>query len=91
MDVADALKLFVMVEYDGWVRELAPEEAEGLAKDWSGGHGARPYIKSAYDERTGAGSLSGFLHRRRLPAHVVVHPWIFIDGVRIRDDELENS
>ena len=59
---------YVYVEAHGSAREVHPDERDYLEKEFRGGDGAAPYIKSSYEERNGWGDLSGYLERSRLPA-----------------------
>jgi hypothetical protein len=63
---------FVYVKDDGSVRELTDDEKVYLRVRFSGGDGARPYIKTSYDMLTSDGKLRGYLYREMVP-----------DGVRI--------
>lgn len=65
---------FVYVNQDGSVRELSPGEQSYLSEQFSGGDGARPYIKSRYESSDGWGSQSGFLERRRTPSRIRIQP-----------------
>ena len=56
------------------MRELSPAEQIYLSKEYSGGDSGRPYVKSSYESRDGWGSLSGFLERRKVPAHIKISP-----------------
>ena len=65
---------YVYVNQDGTVRELSEMERDYLSEDFSGGDGGRPYIKWAYTDVDGWGSLSGFLARDKVPAGIAVQP-----------------
>ncbi|NNE82418.1 MAG: hypothetical protein HKN28_00450 [Alphaproteobacteria bacterium] len=65
---------FVYVNQDGSARELSPGERTYLSEEISGGDSGRPYIKSGYTSRDGWGSLSGFIERHKLPAHIKILP-----------------
>ena len=54
---------YVYVEKDGTVRELDNEEIEYLQTDFKLGDGARPYIKSNYEQLAPDKKISGFLQR----------------------------
>ena len=43
------------VEVDGTARELHADERAYLETDFEGGDGARPYVKSKYEQRDGSG------------------------------------
>lgn len=58
---------YVYVENEGTVRELDEEEQEYLNEKFHPNDGARPYIKSHYDQLTPDGKLHGYLPRRRVP------------------------
>lgn len=62
----------VYVEADGAARELSQDEADLLDTPFHPCDGARPWIKSSYDERGGDGRMNGFLKRARLPRGVTV-------------------
>jgi len=59
---------------DGSLRELSPAERTYLSKEFSGGDSGRPYVKSGLKSRDGWGSLSGFIERRDVPAHIEISP-----------------
>lgn len=65
---------FVYVEVDGTARELHADERAYLETDFEGGDGARPYVKSKYEQRDGSGGLSGYLRRSKLPAGASIKP-----------------
>ena len=65
---------YVYVNQDGSARELSPDERDYLQQEFSGADGGRPYVKDLYEARDGWGSLSGFLARGKLPAHIPVQP-----------------
>jgi hypothetical protein len=65
---------FVYVNQDGSVRELSANEREYLSKDFSGGDGDRPLIKTSYESRDGWASLSGFMWRNLVPKSVRIEP-----------------
>ena len=58
---------YVYVEKDGTVRELDNEEIQYLQTDFKLGDGARPYIKSNYEQLAPDKKISGFLHRSKVP------------------------
>jgi hypothetical protein len=74
---------FVLVLYDGSVRELAPDEKARLNKKFNPGDSGRPYIKSRYDERNGWGRLDGYLLRKLLPAGIALGKPILLGGQEI--------
>ena len=59
---------------DGSARELTAGEQEYLSETFSGGDGARPYIKFRYESLTPDGRIVGFLERRQLPAGIEIQP-----------------
>ena len=65
---------FVYVEADCTARELHADERTYLETDFEGGDGARPYIKSKYEQRDGSGDLRGYLRRSKLPAGASIKP-----------------
>ncbi len=65
---------YVYVNQDGSVRELSPNEQKYLNEKFSPGDGGRPYIKSSYKSLDGWGSMSGFLHRKKVPDNVTITP-----------------
>jgi hypothetical protein len=64
----------VWIDDDGSVRELTEAEKTYVDTDFSPFDGARPYIKSRYDQRNALSKLRGFLQRKQLPAGMAVHP-----------------
>jgi hypothetical protein len=42
--------------------------------EFSPSDGARPYIKSDYQERTAFGAINGFIDRKKVPAYIPVNP-----------------
>lgn len=65
---------YIYVNTDGSARELHEGERRYLETEFQGGDGAMPYVKDTYDERDGAGKISGYLSRAELPAGVTIHP-----------------
>ena len=65
---------YVFVNPDGSARELSADEQEYLNTEFSGGDGARPYIKIRYESLTPDGRMIGFLERRQLPAGIEIQP-----------------
>jgi len=70
--IADPLRYYVYVEEDGSARNLTADEASYLGETFHPADGARPYIKNSYKALTPDRSISGFLPRHKLPAHVAV-------------------
>ena len=64
----------VYIEADGTARELSQAEKTYVDTDFSPFDGARPYIKSSYEQRNGWGEIKGFLHRKELPPNMPVSP-----------------
>ena len=58
---------FVYVENDGTVRELDNDEIDYLKMEFVSTDGARPYIKSTYEQLTPDNKRLGFLHRSKVP------------------------
>ncbi len=69
-NAGDAL---VYVQEDGSVRELTEAEKNYVEREYSPLDGARPYIKSRYQERTAWGN-QGYLLRAHVPDGVAIHP-----------------
>ena len=63
---------FVYVENDGTVRELDKEEIDYLQTEFEPTDGARPYIKSNYDQLTPDKKILGFLHRSKVPKEMEI-------------------
>jgi hypothetical protein len=67
-------EVLVFIDDDGSARELTDAEQAYVDADFSPFDGARPYIKSRYDQRNALGELRGFLQRQLLPAGLPVRP-----------------
>jgi hypothetical protein len=65
---------YVCVNDDGTVRELSTIEQEYLTTEFSPGDGDRPYIKSHFEALDGWNSISGYIERRQVPAHIPIQP-----------------
>ncbi len=63
---------FVYVENDGTVRELDKEEIDYLQTEFEPSDGARPYIKSSYDQLTPDKKILGFLRRSEVPKEIEI-------------------
>ncbi|MCK0108905.1 hypothetical protein MWU58_06350 [Flavobacteriaceae bacterium S0825] len=63
---------YVYVENDGTVRELDNEEIEYLRTEFEPTDGARPYIKSSYNQLTPDNKISGFLQRNKVPKNIEI-------------------
>lgn len=61
---------YVYVENDGKVRELNHEEIDYLQAEFEPTDGARPYIKSNYEQLTPDNKVLGFLHRSKVPENI---------------------
>ena len=66
-------EVLVFIDNDGSARELTDAEKTYVDADFSPFDGARPYIKSRYNQRNALGELRGFLQRKQLPAGTAVH------------------
>ena len=64
----------VYVNEDGSVRELTEPEKKYVDTEFLPFDGARPYIKSHYQQRNGWGALQGFLQRDGVPDEVPIAP-----------------
>ena len=64
----------VWINVDGSARELTDAEKKYVDTEFSPFDGARPYIKSRYDQRNGWGELSGYLERKLVPDGVHINP-----------------
>ncbi len=64
----------IYVNDDGSARELTDVEKEYVDTDFLPFDGARPYMKSRYEQRTPSGALRGYLQRSLLPPDVPVKP-----------------
>lgn len=63
---------YVYIQKDGSARELHPSEREYLETPFHFGDGARPYVKSTYEERNGWSDVNGFLERARVPKQIQI-------------------
>jgi hypothetical protein len=66
---------YVYIEDDGSAREIDDEDIEYLKTKFEPTDGARPYIKSGYDELTPDNKISGFILRRRVPKRIKIKPF----------------
>lgn len=64
----------VFVSEEGKVYELEEGDRRYMEEPFHPGDGARPYVKSRYDEKNGWGNLRGFLRRSDLPKGIEVAP-----------------
>ena len=63
---------YVYVEEDGSVRELYNDEVEYLNTEFSPADGARPYIKTFYNDKTPDKKLWGFILRKKVPKRILI-------------------
>lgn len=63
---------FVYVENDGTVRELDEEKIDYLETEFEPTDGAKPYVKSSYDQLTPDNKILGFLHRSKVPKDIEI-------------------
>lgn len=63
----------VYVNEDGSVRELTEAEKKYVDTEFSPLDGARPYIKTRYEDRTAWG-IQGYLPRIQVPDGMFIHP-----------------
>ena len=59
---------YVFVNADGTVRELHESERTYLETPFYPTDGARPYVKSSYDQKDGWGGMEGFCPRSVIPS-----------------------
>jgi len=64
----------VRIAADGTLWELTDAEKAYVDKDFSPFDGARPNIKSKYQDRTALGDISGFIDRDKAPPGMPVSP-----------------
>lgn len=58
---------YVVVENDGSIRDVTPDEQAYLEEEFEPTDSGRPYIKSRYGELTPDGKIGGYLERRDVP------------------------
>jgi hypothetical protein len=63
---------WVYVTHDGVVRELTSDELDYLREDWDRTDSDRPYVKTAYQDLDGWGSIGGFCLRSGVPDDLVI-------------------
>ena len=68
----NASEILVYINDDGSARELSETEKKYVDTEFSPLDGARPYIKTRYEQRNGWGNLSGFLQRKDVPVGMPV-------------------
>jgi hypothetical protein len=66
--------VLVRIDVDGSVWELTNAEKSYVDTEFSPFDGARPYIKSEYQERTASGAINGFIDRKKIPLGIPVNP-----------------
>jgi hypothetical protein len=66
--------MLVWIDADGSARELTDAEKKYVDTKFSPFDGARPYVKSHYEQRNGWGELSGYLQRKEVPEPVPINP-----------------
>jgi hypothetical protein len=69
----NASEVLVYVNDDGSARELNETEKKYVDTEFSPLDGARPYIKTHYEQRNGWGNLSGFLQRKDVPVGMPIN------------------
>jgi hypothetical protein len=69
----NASEVLVHINVDGTARELTEAEKKHVGTEFSPFDGARPYIKSRYEQRNGWGKLNGYLQRKDLPDGVTIN------------------
>ena len=70
----NASEVLVYVNDDGSLRELSESEKTYVDTEFSPLDGARPHIKTGYEQRNGWGNLSGFLPRKDVPVGMPINP-----------------
>jgi hypothetical protein len=70
----NASEVLVYINDDGSARELTEADKKYVDTEFSPLDGARPYIKSAYSERTALGETRGYLPRTEVPEGVLINP-----------------
>ena len=63
----NASRVLVYIDHEGSARELTEAEKTYVDTEFSPFDGARPYVKSNYEQRNGWGELSGYLPREKVP------------------------
>jgi hypothetical protein len=67
-------EVLVRIDVDGSVWELTDAEKKCVDTEFSPFDGARPYIKSDYQQGTALGAINGFIDRKKVPADTPVNP-----------------
>jgi hypothetical protein len=70
----NASEVLVYINDDGSARELSETEKKYVDTEFSPLDGARPHIKTRYEQRNGWGNLSGFLQRKDVPVGMPINP-----------------
>jgi hypothetical protein len=66
--------MLVWIDVDGSARELTDADKKYVDTEFAPFDGARPYMKSYYEQRNGWGELSGYLERKEVPDGVPINP-----------------
>ena len=69
----NASEVLVYINDDGSARELSETEKKYVDTEFSPLDGARPHIKTRYEQRNGWGNLSGFLQRKDVPVGMPIN------------------
>jgi hypothetical protein len=69
----NASEVLVYINDDGSARELSETEKKYVGTEFSPLDGARPHIKTRYEQRNGWGNLSGFLQRNDVPVGMPIN------------------
>ena len=69
----NASGVLVYINEDGSARELTEAEKKYVDTEFSPLDGARPYIKTRYEQHNGWGNLGGFLQRKDVPVGVPIN------------------
>ena len=72
--MAKPSEVLVWINDDGSAREITDAEKKYVDAEFSPFDGARPYIKSYYEQRNGWGKLSGYLQSTKLPKGMPINP-----------------
>jgi len=64
---------FVLVKDDGTVWELDKKDQDYLQEEFHPADGARPYVKSRFNQLTPDGRIGGFIPRRRVPKQIKIN------------------
>jgi hypothetical protein len=67
-------EVLVRIGADGLVWELTDAEKKHVDTEFSPFDGARPYIKSGYQQRTALGAINGFIDRGKVPDDIPINP-----------------